>query len=470
MVWMPPERFVSDVGAVSVRQRQVVSGGDVSLPHRLEIEWGELVLSVARTRMLTKSVSRTSPERREKIVEALCRGTCGLIDALLDNETDEFCFTRDVEDLVDDERTSFPARVGAAIADLLMDDLGFVWRANARELDFKLPRRTRRAIKRLPDFVYDPGAQNGYPKKSVVVAEAKGSISSKGAKRTAIDNLAKNAYERQVRHFIGAKSPGIKVVSGFAIAFGAVPARRPSTLAVASPENIGATGRKAYSVSAAATGEMKTTQKMEQHRPQRQQQQQQQQRQQQQRPQQLQQPQQQQPQPQPSKLGGGGGGHSGGPRREERRQGQPTGRIAFANYENVFRLCGATRAAEYIRKILSGEEVRELPHGDLIEQFRFYEFGESYLTGTSPIRVPYGARYVSLAIASTSASEILKLVAENPSGPPETVTMSIVPPIPRGADDSAGVVAVQGDGLALIKWTEGDAPERQWNLSEGQWL
>jgi hypothetical protein len=117
-------------------------------------------------------------------------GIAGSIAVLVDETTDEFSFTNGVYIFPDDERPSFAGNVGAAVADLVMENLGFYWRANAGELNLKAVRDAAADTKSTPDYVYDPGGQHGFEARSVVIVEAKGSLSPKRAQLATIKRLS----------------------------------------------------------------------------------------------------------------------------------------------------------------------------------------------------------------------------------------------------------------------------------------
>ncbi|MER9565793.1 hypothetical protein [Mesorhizobium sp. M0571] len=125
---------------------------------------------------------------------------------------EEFLFTNEIDIEADEQRTSLAAQVGTAVADLIMQRMGFYWSANARELSLR--QTGKQKSRKIPDFAYDPAEGHGFPPGSVVVVEAKGSLSKQRAKRGPIRRLARDAYNEQVRHMTGAKSKGLVVASG----------------------------------------------------------------------------------------------------------------------------------------------------------------------------------------------------------------------------------------------------------------
>lgn len=122
--------------------------------------------------------------------------------------------------LADTAGAQFAAKVGAGIAHLYMDALGYAWRANAACLSSSLDPHA--------DFIYEGGNASGH---GVVLAEAHGSF-AKDASAAKIANAAKRKYTKQVKPFVAKPSPYGKIIHGYSIAFGAKPTTAGSFLAV----------------------------------------------------------------------------------------------------------------------------------------------------------------------------------------------------------------------------------------------
>lgn len=122
--------------------------------------------------------------------------------------------------LADTAGSQFAAKVGAGIAHLYMDALGYAWRANATCLSSALDPHA--------DFIYEGGNVSGH---GVVLAEAHGSFAkdTTGAK---VANAAKRKYVKQVKPFIAKPSPFGNIIHGYSIAFGSKPTAAGSFLAV----------------------------------------------------------------------------------------------------------------------------------------------------------------------------------------------------------------------------------------------
>ena len=311
--------------------------------------------------------------------------------------------------------------------------------------------------KKTPDYVYDPGKQHGFDEGSVVIVEAKGSMSPVEAKAAPINRRARAAYKRQVKDFIGTKSQGLVVVNGYAIAFGAIPGTLTSRIAIASPQTV-LVGpqpvRQPVSLSAAAAGsgmfvqlaqaQQKQQEQVEQrhleqlhiHPPVEQTQ---------------------------TRRGGRGGGDDGGERRGEGERAQPSGRVAFANYENVFLLCGATNAATFLRRIISGGTEDAGDRDPLLQHFWL-------LDGPEPILFadPHPGWPFHVGIYEPSARSILKSAANNRFSPPPAVELPIAPVVTSRDEARRGVV-MQGDGFAFVEW-EISVSGRTWDLNKGDWV
>jgi hypothetical protein len=122
--------------------------------------------------------------------------------------------------LADTAGSQFAAKVGAGIAHLYMDALGYAWRANAACLSSSLDPHA--------DFIYEGGNASGH---GVVLAEAHGSF-AKDASAAKIANAAKRKYVKQVKPFIAKPSPFGEIIHGYSIAFGSKPTAAGSFLAV----------------------------------------------------------------------------------------------------------------------------------------------------------------------------------------------------------------------------------------------
>lgn len=122
--------------------------------------------------------------------------------------------------LADTAGSQFAAKVGAGIAHLYMDALGYAWRANAVCLSSSLDPHA--------DFIYEGGNASGH---GVVLAEAHGSF-AKDASAAKIANAAKRKYIKQVKPFVAKPSPFGEIIHGYSIAFGSKPTVAGSFLAV----------------------------------------------------------------------------------------------------------------------------------------------------------------------------------------------------------------------------------------------
>jgi hypothetical protein len=113
--------------------------------------------------------------------------------------------------LADTAGSQFAAKVGAGIAHLYMDALGYAWRANAACLSSSFDPHA--------DFIYEGGNASGH---GVVLAEAHGSF-AKDTSATKIANAAKRKYVKQVKPFVAKPSPFGEIIHGYSIAFGSRP-------------------------------------------------------------------------------------------------------------------------------------------------------------------------------------------------------------------------------------------------------
>jgi hypothetical protein len=448
MTWNPSKKVILNVNVIRVNQKIAREISGVGLPVKIEFGWEQFVESVTRTRGMLAQGTGISLDNRERLIRYGAR-IADAIDVYLDETTDEFSFGNGISMLPDDERPSLAGNVGAAVADLVMESLGFHWRANAAELALRAAGDTskNRKKKKTPDYVYDPGDPLGFPG-SVVIVEAKGSLSPKEAQEKPVGRRARSAYKAQVRDFVGTKAQGLRVATGFAIAFGAVPGTQTSRIALASPQKVPVRPQPA-SVSAAAVHRprlLKLAQEKQleerepvytHHVPHLQQDR--------------------------HMRGDGGGRDGGGERGRGGRQAKPSGRIAFANYENVFLLCGAPNAAAFLRRILSGGSEKFVDKDALFQDFWVLESHEPVWTGA------FSDWPFAFGIYQPSALSILRAAADNQEAPPPTVELAIAP-ITSPADTPEREFVMQGDGLAYIDWPgPWKARHRKWDLNKGDW-
>ncbi|WP_244434410.1 MULTISPECIES: hypothetical protein [unclassified Afipia] len=447
MNWGQPFKQINDLSPIRVRQNLIRGGNELSCPNPLSFTWEDLVLSLARTTALLSAVPELSHEERQELARTSAAYLASHMNLFVDAQDDEFLFTTKINILADEQRTSLAAKLGAVVADLVMQRMGFHWSANTRELALK-PSRSE-STKKIPDFVYDPAGAHGFQPQSIVVVEAKGSLSTQKAKRKPILNLAQEAYNEQVRHIVGAKSGDLEVASGYAIAFGTIPGARLSTLAIASPQVLqvrSSVSTPAHSLSAAASyapqPAPEPAPKM-QHVP---------------------------TYPDPQRSGRGGGEPPGGGFRREGERREPSGLIAYANYESVFLLCGATNVARVMRNSLSGQGADVLDPEGLVQDFWVFERrGKRFWTGRDH---PFWwwPEYPLFAIYEQSAKEILRSLSDNLGRLPRTVSLTVAPIADGSELDRDFDMSMQGDGLALLHFFGDHAEHRRWDIRAGNWL
>ncbi|WP_439402864.1 hypothetical protein ACNJYA_11015 [Bradyrhizobium sp. DASA03068] len=471
MNWKPVRKRITGLQTVRVAHPLAHDGGALPYVSPLLFSWKDLVLSLARTTTIQAAVPNLSQEERIWLAHSNAACHAKRINLFISPNNAEFSVTTKVDILPDEDLTSLAAKVGVAVADLVMERLGFHWRANMLEIELSPSVGDPDSKKRRPDFVYDPACKYGFQQKSVVVAEAKGSLSRVRAKRAAIRRLSRKAFAEQVQHVIGQRARDVVVAGGYGIAFGAIPGEHAagavgeqvSTLAVASPESIAVVAArvqaKINSLSAAATYGPQQVQKIQEQQV----------------------PQQQQQEELRRQLehnmhgprgpGGPGGPTDGGPRRE-REQRVASGRIAYANYESAFLLCGADIAAGFLRNILDGRGVADIGPDRSVQEFWVVNDSRGPFWTSSSLVVPWwpwwGTEPFLFAIHETSAKEILRSVADNLERVPDTVNLTIAP-IDIGSEPDADLdIAIQGDGLALLPYPQPRPEYRYWDLRKGE--
>ncbi|QOZ06890.1 hypothetical protein [Bradyrhizobium sp. CCBAU 51765] len=450
MDWMPAEKAIEDVRVIAAPEPRASADLEAQLARALSLRWEEVVLSIGRTQMLSTSRTGLSLAQRDRLVRDVSVAILTQIDIFLERKSDRFTFQTLLEELADEERTSVASKVGAAIADVEMEKSGFRFRANARELTFEQFEATQ--SKNIPDFVYDSGRGDETTPSDVVAVEAKGSLSRLRATKSRLKNLAKKAYEAQVQAFVGSTAnDSIAVTGGCAIAFGATPGNGDCTLrlyvsAPAGGTDSGGAGaavrgpglggaRIPRSLSSAANAMQQLDKKHEIER--------------------------ESATLDPQANGNGPGHHR--PGRKRRRGPNAHGRIAFANYETVFRLCGAANAALMLRQCLDGAVERE--DNPVMQAFYQSSSDDRFLFGGTPFAKCWSPSGY-FAIYKPAAEAILEALAANRSTPPDSVTL---PELPKDLSWEHGAFAAQADGLTWMSMVRGDFTTKIWNLSSGKW-
>lgn len=156
----------------------------------------QLLLSIGRS-LAMRTASRT-------VVKALADGRSPLLKHLLGDGDAPFQLSHEVADLGDAALTSLSHAIGVGVSGLHMQSMGYVWRANGREL---LP-----AGGRIPDYIWDTGV----PGTGVVASEAKGATSTR-ADFDAVDARARDGFFGQVVPRVGETTfDGDLIVAGYA--------------------------------------------------------------------------------------------------------------------------------------------------------------------------------------------------------------------------------------------------------------
>ena len=191
-----------------------VSRHFVAPPVQLSLSFSPIALAAAIARTAT-----TWDDAPVVLLDGLQQSALSELQTLLQNGS-AFALESHFKFLADTARSQFAAKVGAGIAHLYMDALGYAWRANAACLSSSLDPHA--------DFIYEGGNASGH---GVVLAEAHGSF-AKDASATKIANAAKKKYVKQVKPFVAKPSTFGKIIHGYSIAFGSKPTTTGSFLAV----------------------------------------------------------------------------------------------------------------------------------------------------------------------------------------------------------------------------------------------
>lgn len=172
---------------------------------------------------LSASIARTETLRRVSARTRFFLGIKAFIEArLLIENRPSFTLSRDFPLLADAARTSFAGSVGVGIADLVMNQMGYIWRDNAQSLCITSGSR--------PDFIYGGGPAAGH---GMVIVEAHGSF-AKDIDSRKITKRTNNKYVRQIISNLAVfhKQYG-NVVNGYCIGFGSKPGQTGSFICVA---------------------------------------------------------------------------------------------------------------------------------------------------------------------------------------------------------------------------------------------
>jgi hypothetical protein len=191
-----------------------VSPSFVAPPAQPSLSFNPIALAAAIARTAT-----TWDDAPVVLLDGLQQSALIELETLLQDGT-AFALETHFKFLADTAGSQFAAKVGAGIAHLYMDALGYAWRANAACLSSSLDPHA--------DFIYDGGNASGH---GVVLAEAHGSF-AKDASAAKIANAAKRKYAKQVKPFIAKLSPFGEIIHGYSIAFGSKPTVAGSFLAV----------------------------------------------------------------------------------------------------------------------------------------------------------------------------------------------------------------------------------------------
>jgi hypothetical protein len=129
------------------------------------------------------------------VIQAIAKSTQELLYIFIDEDPpDPLQILADANSLADAKLVGLAHDVGAAVADLYLDRLGFHWRANGKSV-----------IKSgsVPDMFYDNGRAGTASVVDVVAVEAKGSMSKGGTIGKIHSKTYKDGYRRQVEPHLG---------------------------------------------------------------------------------------------------------------------------------------------------------------------------------------------------------------------------------------------------------------------------
>ena len=181
----------------------------------------DLLLSIGRN-LAMRTASRT-------MIKALAAGRAPLLKHLVDNTNAPFRLSSKLADLGDAALAYLSHDIGVGVAGLHMEAMGYVWRANGKEI---LP-----SGERFPDYVWDTGVANG----GVVLSEAKGATSVRSSFGT-VDIRARDGIFDQVIPRIGKTTiQGDDILAGYAFGVFAAGGQDAKTAAYETKYYTGAT-------------------------------------------------------------------------------------------------------------------------------------------------------------------------------------------------------------------------------------
>lgn len=165
------------------------------VPNALWFTPAQLALSVARNLALAPA----TPE----LLDALAGGALGLIEALMEDEA-KLTVSTSVATLGDAALNHFSHDLAAGVGGLLMEAMGFNWRANGKEL---LTGENQK-----PDYVWSRGLPH-----EVVLSEVKGATSP-NVSRMRLNRRAEKGFEEQVCPWLGeTTNDGVPIRWGYGI-------------------------------------------------------------------------------------------------------------------------------------------------------------------------------------------------------------------------------------------------------------
>ncbi|UCI05236.1 hypothetical protein [Mesorhizobium sp. B1-1-8] len=171
---------------------------------------------------LAGAIARTATTQESAPIELLERRTGNALSDLeyLISDGPTFALSPNFEYLIDIERTHFAGQVGSGITHLVMESLGYNWRANADCLTATQEPHG--------DLLYGNGSVSRH---GVVLTEAHGSFSAR-ASAGHVRKECDDKYLRQVRPWVGEDSPHGKVIHGYSVAFGCKPKTAGASVAL----------------------------------------------------------------------------------------------------------------------------------------------------------------------------------------------------------------------------------------------
>lgn len=167
-----------------------------NIPAKIDFTTQELCASIARC-------GNTS-DAGTSVLAAQAKAAEEFVNLFVCPSSSKFIVLNEAGTLIEAKLTSLAHDLGAGLANLYMERMGYSWRATGSEV---LPGK-----KKKPDYIYD----NGISEPEVVAMESKGSVAKRVSKKTVMGR-AEIGYIKQLSPWLGKKTTdGSRIAHGYA--------------------------------------------------------------------------------------------------------------------------------------------------------------------------------------------------------------------------------------------------------------